>query len=412
MISALLHRLGLTPQQIALIVKVFKTSFALCIMFVAIAWIIQTAGIKKKSTPGMPGMPGMHAASPTSPATEMQMYFEKKSKDLLPIDIDAHQFIAEYYLKNDQPQKAINHILRILPVRKTDRSLFVQLATAYLQSGQYQCALEEFAKLEEGDTSDDTAAVVTARKGLTLFYLGRIRESVDQLEKCVKQFPRSAEAMCYRGELEAATADEAGAIESYFKKSLAIDSNYVEAWYQLARFYMNRGDYPRGRSCLLKVLEIEPLNIKTHARLGMAYYYLNEPELAKKSYQTALTLNPDDYNTHYNLGELYFTKYEDNASALVEFKKALTGNPSHGEAHFRIGVICLGNNMTKEAIDHLEKARVASPTNIRILLQLGVAYEKLELKDEALRIYQYILDIDALNQVARQKVKLLSYGRR
>jgi len=130
--------------------------------------------------------------------------------------------------------------------------------------------------------------------------------------------------------------------------------------------------------------------------------------MAKKSYQTALALNPGDYNTHYNLGELYFVKYEDNASALDEFKKTLAGKPDHGEANFRVGVICLGNNMTKEAAFYLEKAREASPKNIRVLLQLGVTYEKLELKDEALRIYRLILDSDPYNQVAAQKIKLLS----
>jgi tetratricopeptide (TPR) repeat protein len=121
-----------------------------------------------------------------------------------------------------------------------------------------------------------------------------------------------------------------------------------------------------------------------------------------------LALNAGDYNTHYNLGELYYTKYEDNISALEEFKKALKENPSHGEANFRTGVICLGNNMIKEAIGYLEKARVTSPKNTRILLQLGVAYEKLELKEEALRMYHLILENDPLNQVAAQKVKLLS----
>jgi len=77
----------------------------------------------------------------------------------------------------------------------------------------------------------------------------------------------------------------------------------------------------------LRILDIEPLNAKTHARLGMVYYYLDEPEMAKKSYTTALALNPNDYNTHYNLGELFYSKYEDNGSALDEFKKTLEGNP-------------------------------------------------------------------------------------
>jgi tetratricopeptide (TPR) repeat protein len=399
MIGEFLRKLGMTSAQVALLAKVFKISFGSCIALVICIWAVRNAALQAHNK---------KAARQSSAVSEMYAYFEKKSRDLLPVDIEAHGFMAEYYLKNEQPQKAIDHILRILPLQKKDRGLMLKLATAYLQSGDYKSALEAFSQLEESDTADNLSASIAARKGLTLFYLGDIRASMEYLNKCVLTSPHSAEALCYLGQVEAATSNTPGKAEEYFKKSIRIDSNYVEAWYQLARYCMSQGDYPRSRGYLLKILEIEPLNAKTHARLGMSYYYLDEPEMAKKSYQTALALHPGDYNTHYNLGELYFTKYEDNAAALEEFKKTLTGNPSHAEANFRVGVICLGNNMTKEAVTYLEKAVELSPKNVRALLQLGVAYEKLELKDEALRCYRLVLEADPLSRVAAQKVKLLS----
>ena len=39
---------------------------------------------------------------------------------------------------------------------------------------------------------------------------------------------------------------------------------------------MSRNDYTRSRTYLLRILDIEPLNAKTHARFGMVYYYLDE----------------------------------------------------------------------------------------------------------------------------------------
>lgn len=407
MIGKLLTKLGLSPEQQKILALVFKISCACCIVAVAGSWGLRTALIAIKSK---------QAAEKSSPAAERYAFFEKKSKDLLPIDIDAHEFMADYYLKIGRPQKSIDHILRVLPLQSSNRKLKVQLATAYLQSGQYKSAYEEFLKLSGSDTNDEFSPVIAARTGLTLFYLGNIQGSIDNLVKCVSSYPRCAEAPCYLGEVEAATegpltdALKPSEAEANFRKSLHVDSGYVEAWYQLARYCMSRNDYTSSRAYLLKILDIEPLNAKTHARLGMVYYYLDEPEMAKKSYTTALALNPDDYNTRYNLGELYYSKYEDNANALDEFKKALEGNPLHAQANFRVGVICLGNNMVKEAVRYLEAARVTDQKNIRVLLQLGVAYEKLEMKDEALRTYRLILDFDALNQVAQQKVKLLSSG--
>jgi Tfp pilus assembly protein PilF len=407
MIKNLLKKLGLTDEQLKILKKVFQLSCTGCVIVVVGAWGLQTALIKMKNK---------QAAEKSSPSAERYAFFEKKSKDLLPIDIDAHEFMADYYLKNDQPQKSIDHILRVLPLQTSNRKLKLQLATAYLQSGQYKSGYEEFLKLSDVDTSDEFSPAIAARTGLALFYLGNIQGSIDKLNKCISTFPRCAEAPCYLGQVEAATegtstdASKVSEAEANFRKSLQIDSGYVEAWYQLARYCMSRNDYTRSRTYLLKILDIEPLNAKTHARLGMVYYYLDEPEMAKKSYMTALALNPNDYNTHYNLGELYYSKYEDNTNALDEFKKTLEGNPSHAEANFRVGVICLGNNMIKEAVRYLESAHASDPKNVRVLLQLGVAYEKLDMKDEALRTYRLILDFDALNQVAQQKVKLLSSG--
>jgi len=221
--GAFLQKLGLTPGQIALLSKVFKISGGLCIALVVCVGALRISAEKAKNK---------KAAEQPSAVSEMYAYFEKKSRDLLPIDIAAHRFIADYYLKNDQPQKAIDHILRILPVLPAERGLMLNLATAYLQSGDYKSALETFSKLEQSDTTDVFSASIAARKGLTLFYCGDIRASTEYLNKCVTAFPRSAEALCFLGQVEAAQSNAAGKAEAYFKKSLQTDSTYIEARYQ------------------------------------------------------------------------------------------------------------------------------------------------------------------------------------
>jgi tetratricopeptide (TPR) repeat protein len=132
------------------------------------------------------------------------------------------------------------------------------------------------------------------------------------------------------------------------------------------------------------------------------------PSLALKSYETALALNADDFNVHYNLGELYYTLYSNMELALKEFKKTIELQPDHAEANFKIGLICLANNMNKEAVKYLETAVTNSPKNIRFMLQLAVAYEKLDLKDNALQVYLRVAELAPLDQIAQQKIKLLS----
>jgi Flp pilus assembly protein TadD len=84
------------------------------------------------------------------------------------------------------------------------------------------------------------------------------------------------------------------------------------------------------------------------------------------------------------------------------------GDSLHPEANFKIGLICLNNNMAKEAVEYLKRALQSNGKDIRVLLQLGVAYERLGMKDDALAAYQAILNVDPLNRIALQKSKLLS----
>jgi len=397
MLGKFFLKLGISEKEQKILFNVFKYSLVAALLVSLCIWGIRYINVQKK------------APAQTVETPDPTILYENKSKDLLPIDVEAHLFTANYYIKNDQAQKAIDHILRIIPLQRTNRELKLKLATAYLTSADYQKAYACFNQLIEAgaDSVDNISKTVSARMGLTLFYLGNVKASIDTLDNCIKIAPNSAEALCFRGEVEAATSSFPRKTEEYFNRAIKLDSNYVEAWYQLARLCMDEKDYARARICLLHVLEIEPLHVKTHSRLGMVYYYLDQPDMAKKSYLTALALNPGDYNTHYNLGELYYSKFNDEKRALDEFKKALEGDPSHIEANFKIGLICLSNNMAKEAITFFEKARAQDPKNIRILLQLGVSYEKISMKEEATGIYKNILEIDPLNKVALQKEKLL-----
>ena len=182
MIGKLLTSLGLSPEQQKILLTVFKISFAGCIVAVAGMWGWQTFQIKMKAKKAQ--------AEKASPAAQMFSFYEKKSKDLLPIDIEAHEFAADYYLKNDQPQKAIEHIMRIVPLQKGNRKLHLRLGTAYMESGQYKNAFDELSSLAAADSIDEFSPLVEARLGLTLFYLGDIRQSEEKLGACIARFPR------------------------------------------------------------------------------------------------------------------------------------------------------------------------------------------------------------------------------
>ncbi len=389
--------MGLSQHERSLLKRVALISLAISIAIVALFWFVQTrslddsarsSGIKKSPRPPMAG-----------------------AEALSTLDIEAHQVAATHFLRADQPGRAIPHLQRVLSVNPSLRAARTELATTFLKSGSYKEAEREFRDLLGTSREDTLSPLIASRYGLALFYTGETSRSIEQLTSCITKYPSCPEAACYLGQVMASVQMPSAEAEKHFQAALSLSPSYVEARYQQARYFMNNREYLRSRDSMLRILEIEPLHAKTHSRLGMAYYYLNQYELARKYYLTALALNPLDYNTRYNLGELLLLSEGQEARALEEFREVIAAYPDHIEANFKIGVICSMNRMYKEAIVHLERATTLAPQSVRMLLQLAAAYERVGLNDKALVTYQAILRLDALNRIALQKVKLLETTR-
>lgn len=330
------------------------------------------------------------------------------STQIQPFDKEAHQELAQKYMQSGAPEKAIPHLERIHALDAKNFQVTLELAHASLEAGNYREALEYYDYLIEKQGPDSVTPAACARRGIALFYLGKLEESASSLEACVGRFPRNAEAYCFLGQIEASRKLSSDKAAEYLQKSISLDSSYTEAWYQLARYYMQLKLYAKARDYLITALEKNPFHSKSHSRLGMVYYYLDYPELAKKSYETALIINPYDFNTYYNLAELLISALRDTIPAVENYKKALELAPHLYEAAFRLGLVCSGNGMTKEAIGYFERALEQVPTDTRILLQYAAAWEKLGQNDRALDCYKAILSYDELHAIARQKCKLLT----
>lgn len=329
------------------------------------------------------------------------------SLEIQPFDIEAHEICADKYMERGMPKKAIDHLTRAYILKKKDPKTMLHLAHALLEAGNYKEALKYYDLLITRYKNDSIAPEVCARRGIALFYTGNITESKSTLETCIQTYPEEAEALCFLGQIEATQHHPSPNAVSYFNKAIAADSSYTEGWYQLARYYMGVNVYPKARELLLTAVATNPFHSKSHARLGMVYYYLDYPVLAKKSYNTALVLNPDDFNTRYNLAELQITVFHDTIDALKQYKKALELNPHHYNSAYKVGILCFLNHMYKEAIQYFEKALSIKPNTVGLLLQYAATWEKLKQYNKAISVYDNILQIDQLNTIARQKKALI-----
>jgi tetratricopeptide (TPR) repeat protein len=130
---------------------------------------------------------------------------------------------------------------------------------------------------------------------------------------------------------------------------------------------------------------------------------------ARNKYELAVSINSSDYNTMYNLGELYLNSFGDPESAYKWFLRAVTIKPNHAQALKKLGVIAMNNRNYKEALTFFEKAEKNVTENdiVQINIFQATAYESLGMTDKAKTYYTKVLRKDPVNRIARHKVALL-----
>lgn len=205
------------------------------------------------------------------------------------------------------------------------------------------------------------------------------------------------------------TTKRSGA-DQVFKLALKINQNSHRANYLYGRYLMQKGDFKSSKTHLELALKENSSDPRYVARLGMADFYLKNDSNAETLYKKALQINPYDYNTWFNLGELYLSQANEATyssdmrkkvhQALEAYLKAVEQEPMHSNAHFRIGVILNGNAERTEAIKHLYIALEQMPRNISIMQQLSSAHMHLQDTAKSLEFLEKILQIDPFNKIA------------
>jgi len=182
-----------------------------------------------------------------------------------------------------------------------------------------------------------------------------------------------AYAFCLKGRKYASkytNEDNKKAIE-FYKKALAIDSNYALAYAGLASAYdqkVRRYYYPeewRDSAIAMsrKALSLNPDLAEGHSSLAKSYEAKGDYKLAKYHYEKAIRLNPNYYAAIYNLGVVNFNEGSlDKAYQLI--RKSITLEPDNVFGYIVLGGIYQKFNCNNLALMWFNKALELEPENL------------------------------------------------
>jgi cytochrome c-type biogenesis protein CcmH/NrfG len=101
---------------------------------------------------------------------------------------------------------------------------------------------------------------------------------------------------------------------------------------QLGNLYFDHDRYPDAARWYEDALKIDPRNVNVSTDLGIAYYYMNQPDVALAQFDRSLAMDPGHTKTHLNIGIVRAFGKQDLEGAARAWQRVIDLAPTSPEA--------------------------------------------------------------------------------
>lgn len=250
------------------------------------------------------------------------------------------------------------------PKARLDDYLKTEEATTLSFAGQ----LPESVEILKGVLAKDPDLIDT-RNLLGLFEqkLGRPEEAAESFRKVLEHDPLNLMAHYNLGiqYFQLHRLDDAA---KEFQATLAIGSPRGKTVEQLtrpaeevlAKIWMEKQDFRRARDQYHHLLTVFPQDFAAHYNLGWLASEESNWKEATRQLGAALEIEPNNALAHNALGTIYL-QMENLMGARLQFSMAIKLEPNFAQAHYNLGVVLSKSNMREEAAREFRKALEADP---------------------------------------------------
>lgn len=270
-------------------------------------------------------------------------------------DITALSGLGDVYFLLGEYLKSIEYYSKVLEIEPTYTKNQYSLGLAHLELAQYEKAIEYFQKALKNDSENEWLYL---NIGSAYFNIGEYNLAVKYFLRALDLEPKFVQAYYYLGLTHFYLENYGQAIFNY-EKALEIDPDYFLAYYQLGWTYYALRKDEKAVEYYQKGLERKQENnyyAFGYNNLSLALIALKRYQEVINYSQKALSYDPDNFNTHFNLGYAYYG-LKNYLEALNYFDKAIQINPNSPQIYAYISLIynLLGDN--NNARENYEKAR-------------------------------------------------------
>ena len=169
------------------------------------------------------------------------------------------------------------------------------------------------------------------------------------------------------------------------------DPSNFQARRELAILLANEGFNEEALSNIQYLIKYFPEDAELQYNLAILYEKLKDLKEAKKAYQKAIQISPQE-DFYYNLGEV-LVSLEEWDEAIDCFRKVLSTDNNDGNCYFNLGLCYYHKDETNLAIDSFQQAVNLNPKDIFAYFYLGYIYQNNGLTNFAIENYKKVLSI-------------------
>ena len=166
------------------------------------------------------------------------------------------------------------------------------------------------------------------------------------------------------------------------KKGVAKLVGVSEADFQKARAAYMAGKFQESEKLASQLIKKSPKSAPLHTIRAASFAQMGNTELAKYSYEKAISLDPEYFEARLQLGQLMLGtgRYDEAGEHLGKALEMASDSPF---AHMSLGILHSSMNNSEKAIQHLVTARKSLPKEPRLLLHLAKSYQATARTEEA-----------------------------
>ncbi|MDA9813249.1 tetratricopeptide repeat protein [Planktomarina temperata] len=190
------------------------------------------------------------------------------------------------------------------------------------------------ASKAEGAPKDELQSLIALHNN------GQLALVVEQAQILTKQYPKAFAVWNLMG-VSAAQIGQLDQAIFAFKRVLAIQPDYADAYYNMGNALKEQGKLEEAIEAYNKALAIKPDFADAYYNMGIVLQEQGKLEEASEAYNKALAIKPDYADAYNNMGNALKeqVKLEE---AIEAYNKALAIKPDYADAYYNMGIVLKG----------------------------------------------------------------------